>query len=109
MFSAVLTNYQYGRFLEEALRAGLPALILDPKGDMTNLLLTFPELAICGYPPEDLLFKPQFIAENLKSLDKIIAASQGLALVVGFVDADGDAHASSIWELYDSATLAAGN
>ena len=33
-------------------------------------LLTFPELAICGYPPEDLLFKPQFIAENLRSLEK---------------------------------------
>ncbi len=28
-------------------------------------LITFPELAICGYPPEDLLFRPQFIAENL--------------------------------------------
>jgi NAD+ synthase (glutamine-hydrolysing) len=53
-------------------------------------LLTFPELAVCGYPPEDLLFKPQFIAENLKSLDKITEASKGLTLVVGFVDADGD-------------------
>jgi hypothetical protein len=31
-------------FLEEALRSGIPALILDPKGDMTNLLLTFPTL-----------------------------------------------------------------
>ena len=29
-------------------------------------LLTFPELAVCGYPPEDLLLKPQFIEENLK-------------------------------------------
>jgi NAD+ synthase (glutamine-hydrolysing) len=27
-------------------------------------LLTFPELGVCGYPPEDLLFKPQFIAES---------------------------------------------
>ena len=27
-------------------------------------LLTFPELTVCGYPPEDLLFKPQFIAER---------------------------------------------
>ncbi len=53
-------------------------------------LLTFPELAVCGYPPEDLLFKPQFIAENLKSLDKIIEASTGIALVVGFVDAGQD-------------------
>jgi hypothetical protein len=38
-------------YLEEALRNGIPALILDPKGDMTNLLLTFPDLA-----PED--FEP---------------------------------------------------
>ena len=53
-------------------------------------LLTFPELAICGYPPEDLLFKPQFIAENLRSLEKVVAASRGITLVVGFVDADGD-------------------
>jgi Helicase HerA, central domain len=35
-------------FLEEALRSGIPTLVLDPKGDMTNLLLTFPELR-----PED--------------------------------------------------------
>jgi NAD+ synthase (glutamine-hydrolysing) len=53
-------------------------------------LLTFPELAVCGYPPEDLLFKPQFIAENLKTLDKVIEASKGITLVVGFVDAKQD-------------------
>jgi NAD+ synthase (glutamine-hydrolysing) len=53
-------------------------------------LLTFPELAVCGYPPEDLLFKPQFIAENLRSLEKIVQASQGITLVVGFVDANQD-------------------
>ena len=35
-------------------------------------LLAFPELAICGYPPEDLLFKSQFIAENLRSLEKVV-------------------------------------
>ena len=38
-------------YLEEALRAGIPALILDPKGDMTNLLLTFPELAPADFEP----------------------------------------------------------
>ena len=31
-------------YLEEALLAGIPTLIIDPKGDMTNLLLTFPDL-----------------------------------------------------------------
>ena len=31
-------------YIEEALRKGIPVLVLDPKGDMTNLLLTFPQL-----------------------------------------------------------------
>ena len=53
-------------------------------------LLTFPELAITGYPPEDLLLKPQFIKQNRESLDKIIEHSSGIAVVVGFVDSDGD-------------------
>ncbi len=53
-------------------------------------LLTFPELAICGYPPEDLLFKPQFIEENLRSLEKVVDGSSGLTIVAGFVDAKED-------------------
>jgi len=53
-------------------------------------LLTFPELAITGYPPEDLLLKPQFIKQNRESLDKIIEHSSGVAVVLGFVDSDGD-------------------
>jgi NAD+ synthase (glutamine-hydrolysing) len=52
-------------------------------------ILAFPELAVCGYPPEDLLFKPEFIAENLKSLDKIAKESSGIDIIIGFVD-DGD-------------------
>jgi NAD+ synthase (glutamine-hydrolysing) len=53
-------------------------------------IVTLPELAICGYPPEDLLFKPQFIQANLQSLQKIVEASNGITVVVGFVDSDGD-------------------
>jgi NAD+ synthase (glutamine-hydrolysing) len=53
-------------------------------------IVTLPELAICGYPPEDLLFKPQFIQANLQSLRKVIEASNGITAVVGFVDSDGD-------------------
>ncbi|MHB1191745.1 MAG: ATP-binding protein [Longimicrobiales bacterium] len=37
--------------LEEVLRAGVPALILDPKGDMGNLALTFPDLAAADFEP----------------------------------------------------------
>jgi NAD+ synthase (glutamine-hydrolysing) len=53
-------------------------------------LLTFPELAVCGYPPEDLLFKPQFISENLRTLEKVIKASPGITVITGFVDSGGD-------------------
>ena len=53
-------------------------------------LLAFPELAVCGYPPEDLLFKPQFITENLRSLDKVAEASSGITVIIGFVDAKED-------------------
>ena len=38
-------------FLEEALRSGIPTLVLDPKGDMTNLLLAFPHLAPSDFRP----------------------------------------------------------
>ncbi len=53
-------------------------------------LLTFPELIICGYPPEDLLFKRKFLDENRRWLDKVVEASAGITLVVGFVDARED-------------------
>ena len=51
-------------------------------------LVAFPELAIPGYPPEDLLFKPQFIQANIAKMRRVVAASKGIAVVVGFADAD---------------------
>ncbi|NOT60979.1 MAG: NAD+ synthase [Acidobacteria bacterium] len=55
-------------------------------------IVAFPELAVCGYPPEDLLLKPQFVAANLQALDEIIAASQGIVAIVGFVNRATDIH-----------------
>ena len=53
-------------------------------------LVAFPELAIPGYPPEDLLLKPEFIRANLVCLHEIAAATKGLTAVVGFADAQDD-------------------
>src|SRR5256712_2360184 len=47
-------------------------------------------LAVPGYPPEDLLFKPAFIEANLRALDEVARASRGLTVVVGFVDRRDD-------------------
>src|ERR1700674_302800 len=49
-----------------------------------------PELAIPGYPPEDLLLKPTFVADNVAALDKVAAATGQCAIVVGFVGAATD-------------------
>lgn len=53
-------------------------------------LIAFPELAITGYPPEDLLLKPQFVEDNLAALQGIIKQTKGIAAVVGFVDKQDD-------------------
>ena len=49
-------------------------------------LVAFPELAVTGYPPEDLLFKHQFLVDAKEQLGRIVAASMGVAVVVGTPD-----------------------
>ena len=53
-------------------------------------LVAFPELATTGYPPEDLLLKPAFVAENLSVLDEVASATTTCAAIVGFVDRGED-------------------
>ena len=50
-----------------------------------ELVLT-PELAITGYPPQDLVFKSRFVPENLALLEKLHSRVGDTALLVGFVD-----------------------
>ena len=58
--------------------------------DLGADLVAFPELSLPGYPPEDLLLKPQFIRENSDRLFQIAEKCQGIAAIVGFIDADAD-------------------
>ncbi len=51
-------------------------------------VVAFPELAITGYPPEDLLLRRSFVEDNLAALDRVAAAITGIVAVVGFVDLD---------------------
>jgi len=60
-------------------------------------IVAFPELAVTGYPPEDLLLKPEFIAANQRALDMIAAETKSTVAVVGFAHRDDD--------LYNSAAL----
>ncbi len=51
-------------------------------------IVVFPELVICGYPPEDLLLKEHFIRDNLEVLQSLIKKIKGITVIVGFVDVD---------------------
>ena len=48
-------------------------------------VVAFPELAITGYPPEDLLFNPRFLDETYRALKMVAAEASGLVVVVGYV------------------------
>ncbi|MGI9601716.1 MAG: NAD+ synthase [Acidimicrobiales bacterium] len=52
----------------------------------------FPEMTITGYPPEDLLLKPGFVADNRRALDKVATRTGRTAAIVGFADGDPDVH-----------------
>lgn len=58
--------------------------------DYSADIIAFPELAVTGYPPEDLLLKPQFIKDNLGGLQKIREEVGGITAIVGFVDLKDD-------------------
>jgi NAD+ synthase (glutamine-hydrolysing) len=52
-------------------------------------IVAFPELAVTGYPPEDLVLKRSFVAANEAALDSIAGATGDLVAIVGFVDSEG--------------------
>ncbi len=60
---------------------------LDKAG--ADLVLT-PELAIPGYPPQDLVFKSRFVPENIEAVHRLHERMGRAALVVGFVDRNED-------------------
>ncbi len=53
-------------------------------------IVAFPELAVTGYPPEDLLLKPEFIAANLRALRSIAAETTDTLVICGFADRKDD-------------------
>ncbi len=59
-------------------------------------LLVFPELAVCGYPPEDLLHKKHFLQENRSTVDKLAADCPDKTIIVGFAESyQGDTYNSA--------------
>ncbi|MDD5437091.1 MAG: NAD+ synthase, partial [Candidatus Omnitrophica bacterium] len=57
--------------------------------DLGADIVSFPELAITGYPPEDLVLKEAFVTDNLEALKRVAKTVNGIAAIVGFVDKVG--------------------
>jgi NAD+ synthase (glutamine-hydrolysing) len=55
-------------------------------------LVVLPELAVPGYPPEDLLLKRHFLAANMRALEGIAERVRGIIALVGYAEADGFVH-----------------
>ena len=55
-------------------------------------LVVFPELTVTGYPPEDLLLRPAFVAQAAETLEKIAARTARAAAVIGFAEPGRDLH-----------------
>src|SRR5690349_2711257 len=68
-------------------------------------VVVLPELALCGYPPRDFLDMPDFLARAARALSELAAPaewSRGVALVIGFPEADADAPPPGV---YNAAAL----
>lgn len=72
--------------------AGNKTLILDAYASLVNdgaELVLFPELAVCGYPPRDLLFKTKFVSDTEAVLEEIAAQIGDVPAVIGYVQDRG--------------------
>jgi len=75
--------------------AGNERAILDAIGrarDGGAQLVLFPELALTGYPPEDLLLKEHFLRDARAALDRLAAATAGIVALVGFPEREDDVY-----------------
>lgn len=60
-------------------------------------VVAFPELALCGYPPEDLLLKPKFIEDTAEALRSLLPITDGITVIIG--------HAHMADDLYNAAAV----
>ncbi len=63
--------------------------VAEARRQQTNLIV-FPELALAGYPPEDLVLRADFAAANRRGLQQVAEASRDLTIITGFVERLGD-------------------
>lgn len=59
-------------------------------------VVAFPEMAVCGYPPEDLLLKKHFLNDNRAAVESLVHENLDVAIMVGFAEAADDGYFNSL-------------
>ncbi|MCM2336227.1 MAG: NAD+ synthase, partial [Pseudomonas sp.] len=73
----------------EANAERIAAMIAEARDEYGAQVVLFPELALSGYPPEDLLLRPSFLADCAAALARIAAGVHGIVAVVGWPESAG--------------------
>ena len=80
---------------------------IDRAVDSDCDMVVFPELAITGYPPEDLIFRNSFVKANMEKMNDIVKSRSDIIIVVGFIDSNEKiynavsiSHGSEIVDVY---------
>ena len=79
----------------------ISALIAEARDRQQADLIVFPELALSGYPPEDLLLRPGFLLECESALQGLAASVQGIVALVGWPQSAGSITYNAVSVLRD--------
>ena len=82
------------------------ALIKKTQAECSADLIVFPELALCGYPPEDLLLRPHFYLECEVALKKIQAETKEVAIIIGYPEKINNQHYNAAAVIQDQKIIA---
>ena len=96
-------NFIVGDFKQNLTR--LHAAIEKSRDELSADLIVFPELALCGYPPEDLLLRKGFLDQSQQALVELTTAARGIAVIIGHPLIDTSTDQENKPALFNGASL----
>ena len=92
-------DFSVGAIADNAARIG--RMIAQARDEYAADVVLFPELALCGYPPEDLLLRAAFVDQCAQALQALAQDVSGIVALVGWPERNGDALYNSVAVLRD--------
>ncbi len=96
-------NFIVGDFKQNLIK--LRTAIDKSRDELSADLIVFPELALCGYPPEDLLLRKGFLDQNQQALAELALTAQGITVIIGHPLIETSTDQASKSKLFNGASL----